>query len=326
MKVALLVNPSASSVSPTSQVMVARQLSQQHDVEILLTNERGHATELTQQVAKGDADTLIVYGGDGTLNEVANGLVGYDMALGVLPGGSTNVFSRIIGLDDDPIVAVEQTLRALLHKNFVDVPVGDVNERRFLFHAGVGFDARVVQKVEDRADLKRWMAHTLFAYKAFTTWLWNYNRKSPHFTVEFSSGENEAESVSGFFTVCLNANPYTYLGSRPLNLVEANALKKNLSAPVTAPKHTGFNDGFVVTTATQLQARDLIRFVRRALSKKRSLKEDSEIDYRPSITNFRIYSEKEFPYQADGDFLGYTNELYFRHLVDGLRLLMPLKL
>lgn len=315
MKLILLVNPIASSVTPTSQVLVAKMLSKQHDVEILLTDGKGHATDLAEQATKSDAEVLIVYGGDGTLNEVANGLVGSDLVLGVLPGGSTNVFSRIIGLDDDPIVATEQVLNGLRHKNISKIGVGEVNDRIFLFHAGIGFDAQVVQKVEGRAEIKRWVAHLFFIFTAVTTWLWRYDKQNPHFTLDF-----EGEEVNGFFTVCMNANPYTYIGSRPLHLGPLRRFN------IRSKKDTSFNENLVVVTATSLEASDIFRFVFKSISRNKSLKGDPSIDFRGGEKSFRVHFPKEFPYQADGDFLGHTSELHFRHRPDSLNLLFPPKL
>lgn len=323
MKIILVVNPTASSVDPHSQVLVSKKLAEQHEVEILLTDGRGHAVELAQKASKGDADALIVYGGDGTLNEVANGLIGSDLSLGILPGGSTNVLSRIIGLDDDPIVATEQVLNGLKHRNFSKVGVGEVNDRIFLFHAGIGFDAKVIQRVEGRSDLKRWMSHLLFIYSGFMTWLWKYDKKESHFKLEFEDGD----IVDGFFSVCLNANPYTYLGSRPLNLVpQQKSFKLAQTFHFRGRGQSSFNEKLALATATSLKANELLRFVRKALSKKQSLKGDPAIDFRFGQEGFMVHSEREFPFQVDGDFLGYTTELQFRHRPDSLSLLLPPKL
>src|SRR5882762_3922794 len=114
MKVLLLVNSAASSVTARTQVVVQRALSSaDHDVRIAETSRRGHAMRLAQGAAADGVDVVVVLGGDGTLNEAANGLAGSDTALGVLPGGSTNVFARTIGIKNDPIEATSQLLEAL---------------------------------------------------------------------------------------------------------------------------------------------------------------------------------------------------------------------
>ena len=121
LRVMLIVNSFASSVTARNTVMVHRRLSEgrrargtagtklRHDVEVVETNRRGHATRFAHDAARRGFDVVIGYGGDGTLNEVATGIAGTDTALGVLPGGSTNVFARTLGMPNDPLLAVEHT-------------------------------------------------------------------------------------------------------------------------------------------------------------------------------------------------------------------------
>ena len=314
MKIYLLVNPCASSVSPSSQVSVSKMLSDSHDLEIGLTDGRGHAIELARQVAKSDAEVMVVLAGDGTLNEAANGLAGSDVALGVLPGGSTNVFSRTLGFEDDPILAIQQLLGALEAKSIQSINVGEANGRVFLFHLGAGFDAAVVERVERKSImLKQRLSHSLFAYKALTTWLRHYDRTEPHFKVEFDGPNGEKEQVESYFAVCQNSDPYTYLGSRPFNL---------------APGDVGLDKKLAAVTATDLDASSILRMARKALFQKKGLEGVKNIDYRAGLDSFRIFADedKPFAYQADGDYLGYTTELVFRHRPNDLNLVVLPKL
>src|ERR1700682_6159201 len=102
MRVLLIVNASASSVTARARVVIQKALSADHQVTVAETSRRGHATRLAQGAAADGADVVVVLGGDGTLNEAANGLAGTATALGVLPGGSTNVFARTLGMTNDP--------------------------------------------------------------------------------------------------------------------------------------------------------------------------------------------------------------------------------
>ena len=113
MKILLIANSTASSVTARKRVVIAKLLSGAHDVSVALTERRGHATELARAAIVNGVDIVVALGGDGTLNEVANGLVGSDCALAVLPGGSTNVLARTLGLADDPVQACLQLLDAL---------------------------------------------------------------------------------------------------------------------------------------------------------------------------------------------------------------------
>jgi len=171
----LVVNAFASSVTARNTVVVHRALSQGNEVEVVETNRRGHATRFAQDAARRGVDIVIGYGGDGTLNEVATGVAGTDTALGVLPGGSTNVFARTLGMPNDPVLAVQQLAAGIAARTIEPIGLGKVNGRYFCFHTGVGYDAAVVKEVERRASLKRWLGHPLFIYAALRPYRYTKN-------------------------------------------------------------------------------------------------------------------------------------------------------
>ena len=150
---------------------------------------------------------MIGFGGDGTLNEVATGVAGTDTALGILPGGSTNVFARTLGMPNDPVAAVQLLANGLAARDIRPIGLGHVNGRYFCFHTGIGYDAAVVREVERRAVMKRWLGHPLFIYASVRTWMSKYDRSEPHFQVATSA---VPIPVDGYFTIVLNTNPYTY--------------------------------------------------------------------------------------------------------------------
>ena len=170
LRILLVVNTFASSVTARNTVVVHRRLSRDHEVELVETNRRGHATRFAHDAARRGVDVVVGFGGDGTLNEVATGIAGTDTALGALPGGSTNVFARTIGLPNDPVAAVELLAGGIDAGDLRPIGLGRVNGRFFCFHTGVGFDAAVVATVEKRAQLKRWLGHPLFITAGLTTW------------------------------------------------------------------------------------------------------------------------------------------------------------
>src|SRR4051812_10920913 len=205
MRLLLLVNASASAVTARGRVVIQKALSADHDVTFAETSRRGHASRLAQGAAADGVDAVVVLGGDGTLNEAANGLAGSSTALGVLPGGSTNVFARTIGMTNDPIEATGELLGAMARGSRRRIGLGMVNGRYFLFHVGLGFDAAVVQQVEKRSALKRYAGHPLFAWAAVVTWMRHYDRKRPRFAVRFEDG---SVIDDGVFAICLETNPY----------------------------------------------------------------------------------------------------------------------
>ncbi|OWY60756.1 hypothetical protein B7486_67455, partial [cyanobacterium TDX16] len=224
MRVLLLVNSSASSVTARARVVIRKALSADHDVTLAETSRRGHATRLAQGAAGDGTDVVVVLGGDGTLNEAANGLAGTQTALAALPGGSTNVFARTLGLPNDPIEATGVLLDALDRGSIRPVGLGSVNGRYFLFHVGLGFDAASIEQVEKRSSLKRYAGHPLFIWAALTTWMRHYDRSRPRFVVRI--GDEVVDD--GYFTIVLNTNPYTYLGNRPLAIAPDAGLDQPL--------------------------------------------------------------------------------------------------
>lgn len=305
LRILLVVNSFASSVTARNTVVVHRRLSRDHDVELVETNRRGHATRFAHDAARRGVDVVIGFGGDGTINEVATGIAGTDTALGTLPGGSTNVFARTIGLANDPVAAVEQLAAGIDAADLRPIGLGQVNGRFFCFHTGVGFDAAVVRAVERRASLKRWLGHPLFITAALTTWARGYDRKRPYFRVRTADRTVE----EGFFSIVLNTNPYTYLGNRPLDLSHAATLDR----------------GLVVLTFRTMRATTILASLAGAL-RGGGVKPTAHLDEQSELDHLVIESAepgRPFPYQLDGDYLGDTERLEFHHVPDAVRLVWP---
>src|SRR5438045_2902160 len=144
MRLLLIVNETATAVTARRRVLVQRVLGADHKLEVEETSRRGHATRLARGAALDGVEVVVVLGGDGTLSEAADGLAGTTTALAPLPGGSTSVFARTIGVARDPLEATGQLLASLHRNSYRRIGVGCVNGRRFLFHTGLGFDAAVV--------------------------------------------------------------------------------------------------------------------------------------------------------------------------------------
>src|ERR671924_1729795 len=144
----VIVNPYATTVSDRLKNLVVYALQSRYTVEAVDTEKPGHATQICREAAREGYDVVVAFGGDGTANEAANGLVGSDTPLTVLPGGSTNVWCRTLGIPNDVVDATEHLLRIAddFHPRRVDL--GLVNERHFVFASGVGLDASVVERVD----------------------------------------------------------------------------------------------------------------------------------------------------------------------------------
>ncbi|MCB0962074.1 MAG: hypothetical protein KDA98_02030 [Acidimicrobiales bacterium] len=306
MKVLLLVNPFSSSVTARTRVVIRKALAGDHDVELVETARRDHATRLAQGAAADGVEVVVVLGGDGTVNEAANGLVGTSTALAVLPGGSTNVFARGIGLPNDPIEATADVLEALEARSITRVGLGSANGRYFCFHVGMGYDAALVEQVERRSGLKRWAGHPLFIYAGLTTFFRHYDRRHPHFTVRFPDGDHVDD---GYFSVACNTNPYTYVGNRPFDIAPDAHL----------------DNGLAMVSVRSLRADRLLRIMTKALRADGSLARDRHIHYRPDVDAFVVegIDGRPFPYQIDGDYLGEIARIEFRHVPEIMDLVLP---
>ena len=309
MRILLLVNPFSSSVTARARVVIRKALSADHDVELAETNRRDHATRLAKGAAADGVDVVVVLGGDGTLNEAANGLAGSGTALATLPGGSTNVFARTIGLTNDPIEATGELLDALAAGSIRRVGLGSLNGRYFLFHTGLGFDAAVIEQVERRPQVKRYLGHPLFVYAAFSTWFRHFDRSRKRFRVAFPDGPDAAREVDdGAFAVILNTNPYTFLGNRPLDI----APQATLDSPLVA------------VTIRTMRLDTILRVSGAALAGKGRVQHiGSKVDTRTDVRHIEVTGHGPFPYQVDGDFLGTTEQVSIRYEPDVLDLVLP---
>jgi diacylglycerol kinase family enzyme len=313
MKVFLIVNASASSVTPRSRVVIQRALSLRHELTVAETARRGHATRLARGAVADGADAIVVLGGDGTLNEAANGVAGSDVVLGMLPGGSTNVFARTIGFTNDPIDATGELLEAMEKNSQKHIGLGKVNDRYFLFHLGIGYDAAVIERVEKRASLKRYAGHPFFVWTSLLTWARMSGHKTPRFSVKFprpsksTTLHGASDTVGGYFTICLNSNPYTYLGNRPFTIDPSLTLENALS----------------VLTVRSLSGPTLMKITGSAMMSGRYLRQHGQTDFRSDVSSFEVSGFGPFPYQLDGDYVGDVEHLSVRHEPKKLRIYVP---
>lgn len=304
MRLLLVVNTSASSVTARARVVIHKALSADHDVVMKETNRRGHAARLAQGAAADGIDIVVVLGGDGTMNEAANGLAGSGTALAVLPGGSTNVFARTIGMANDPIEATSQLLSALAAGSVERVGLGQANSRYFLFHAGIGFDAAVVAAVEKLASLKRYAGPALFLGAALLTWANGYERRYPAFSVASDAGP---EIDDGYFAVCLNTDPYTYFGNRPLKLVPGTSLGTPLSLVVLR----------------KLTLRAVLPVVATAFGPGLGHAGRRHTSLLRPVHDATIKGHRPVPYQVDGDYVAESDQIELRWAPDVLSLVLP---
>ncbi|WP_420444885.1 diacylglycerol/lipid kinase family protein [Candidatus Poriferisodalis sp.] len=308
MRVLLLVNDSASSTTARTRVLIHTVLSERHDTEVAFTNRRGHAARLARGAATTGTDAVVVLGGDGTLNEAANGVAGTDCVLAALPGGSTNVFARTIGTPDDPLVATEAVLDALEAGSITSAGLGRTSGRFFLFHCGMGLDAAIVERVERHPTLKRYLGHPLFLLAGVDTLLRHYDRRTGTLSARIAGPEST--QVDGcFLIVVANTDPYTFLGSRPVHIAPAATLHNGLS----------------VVGLRSLRLADSLNVISAVFGANGSLGDidPSVVQRIDHVRELTVTGIRPFGHQLDGDHLGAVDELRIEWVPDVLRLVMP---
>ena len=217
MRALVVVNPRATAMSPRERDVLAHALGAETDLEVAETENRGHAAALACRAMRNGTDVVVALGGDGTVNEVVNGLLTDGVhdgvpALGVVPAGSTNVFARALGLPNDPIEATGALLDGLRSGSRRPVSMGRVDDRWFVFAAGIGFDGAIVGGVEAQRRRGRKSTHLLYARVGLAEFV-RSDRRHPKVHVELPDGTTFDDV---YFAIVTNTDPWTYAGNRPL--------------------------------------------------------------------------------------------------------------
>jgi diacylglycerol kinase family enzyme len=283
MEVILIVNPYASSVSEARVRAVEAELERVARVRTLLTERPGHGTEL----AAAGGDAVVVFSGDGGINEVLNGAPP-GVPLGFLPGGGANVLARALGLPRDPAAAARQVAEALESGRTRTISVGRVNGRRFGFSAGIGLDAELVRRVDalGRRDDGKRPGDAAFVKSALRLVVEERLRFEPVLEVK---GRGRAA-----FALVANGDPYTYAGSIPIRV--APEARFELGLDLVAPKR--------VRAATLPR---LLRYVLAGRGQARS----RELLYGHDLDRIEIACDRPLPLQADGEDLGDVEHAVF---------------
>jgi diacylglycerol kinase family enzyme len=282
----VIVNPYAATVSDRLRHLVVYALNGRYDVDAVDTQERGHATVLCREAAHEGYDVVVAFGGDGTVNEAANGLLGSDTPLCALPGGSANVFAKILGIPGELVDATEHLLAMADDWRVRDVDLGEVNGRCFTFNSGVGLDASVVERVDARADLKARFGPWFFTWKALSTYVGRYLARAPRMDADVAG-----RTLRGVTTVVQNGAPFTYFNDLPIEIAEGAALDSGALA------------GAVLRRATPL---GLAAIGLRTLSPRASVVGHRQIEGFQDVRELTVRSADghPLPLQVDGDFIG----------------------
>ena len=289
----VIVNPYATTVSDRLKHLVVYALRGSYQVDAVDTKARDHATELCREAARQGYDVVVAFGGDGTVNEAANGLAGSDTPLSCLPGGRTNVYCRMLGIPTDVVDATEHLLQMANDWHPRRVDLGYVNERKFLFSAGVGLDASVVDRVDAHPNLKARLGEWFYTWTAINTFNRRYLLNPPRLEAEI-----DGQAVSGVTAIVQNAAPYSYFGSRPVHIGEGAALD------------SGDLSGVVLERARPI---DIPTIAWRALSRRARMTRHRQVHPFSGLELLRVRSldNRPLPLQVDGDYIGEVEEAAF---------------
>jgi diacylglycerol kinase family enzyme len=289
----IIVNPYATTVSDRLKNLVVYALRGRYEVDAIDTNARGHATELSREAAREGYDVVVAFGGDGTVNEAANGLVGSATPLCCLPGGRANVYCRMLGIPTDVVDATEHLLLMADDWHPARVDVGSVNERAFLFSAGAGLDASVVERVDAHPRLKARYGEWYYTTMALRTFARRYVLHPPR--LEAQVGD---EAIAGVTVIVQNATPYTYFGDRPVEMAEGATLHSGDLAAVVLERATPF---------------DVPTIILRALSRHLRVSHHSHVHAFSGAHRLlvRTLDDRPLPLQVDGDYIGEVDEAVF---------------
>ncbi|CKH39406.1 diacylglycerol kinase family lipid kinase [Mycolicibacterium smegmatis] len=315
MRAVLIVNPNATSTTAAGRDLLAHALESRVSLTVAHTDHRGHAIEIAREATRDGVDVLIVHGGDGTVNEVVNGVLGEcgsrpdadsAPAVSVVPGGSANVFARALGISPDPIDATNQLVDLLSdYHNGNDwrrIGLMDCGERWAVFTAGMGVDGDVVAAVEAQRAKGRKVTAGRYIRVAVREVLASV-RKEPSLTLHLPG----REPVPGVhFAFVSNSSPWTYANSRP----------------VWTNPDTTFETGLGVFATTSMNVWSNLRLVRQMLSRKprvegKHLIRDDDV---PTVT---VTSDTPVACQIDGDYVGLRETMSFTAVPAALKVVAP---
>jgi diacylglycerol kinase family enzyme len=296
----IIVNPYATTVSDRLRHLVVYALQGRFEVDAVDTEARGHATELCREAAHEGYDVVVAFGGDGTVNEAANGLLGSPTPLCCLPGGSANVFGKILGIPGDVVDATEHLLAMADDWRPRQVDLGVVNGRCFTFASGLGLDASVVERVDSNPRMKARLGAYYFTWVAVSTFMRTYLVSPPKLHVDH--GERTLEGVTA---IVQNGSPFTYFQNRPIEIADGAALD------------SGALVGGVLHRATLLSMPS-IAF--RAFSKHARVAGHRQISPLADMEELTVRSAdgRTLPLQVDGDYLGEVTEAHYSVMPNAL--------
>ncbi|WP_326774164.1 diacylglycerol/lipid kinase family protein [Streptomyces sp. NBC_01445] len=322
MRALLVVNPAATTTSARTRDVLIHALASEMKLEAITTEYRGHARDLGRQAAESkDVELVVALGGDGTVNEVVNGLLHHGPnpdrlpRLAVVPGGSTNVFARALGLPNDAVEATGALLDALREGRERTVGLGLAGgtpgtedeaapSRWFTFCAGLGFDGGVIGRVEQQRERGKRSTHALYLRQVVRQFLGEHDRRHGAITLD-RPGENPVTDL--VLSIVCNTSPWSYLGNKPLY----------------ASPRASFDTGLDVLGLKKLSTPSVARYGTQLLTSTpdRGPRGKNAVTLH-DLTDFTLQSKVPLPLQMDGDHLGLRTSVTFTGVRRALRVIV----
>jgi diacylglycerol kinase family enzyme len=312
----LIVNPSATSTTRLRRDVIASALASAFQLDVTETRYRGHATKLASAARSEGYGLVLTLGGDGTVNEAVNGILGSDKesgpglpspadlpAIAALPGGSANVFAGALGLPRDPIDATGQILRAVAEHRVRTIGLGAADGRYFTFNAGLGLDAEVVRAVQGLRAHGEPATSALYARIALRQFYRQTDRRHPSLTIQC---DHEPPEDPVFIAIVSNTAPWTYLGNREVN----------------ANPRAGFDTGLDLFALRRMSTLSTFTAIGKMLTASNggTLRGRSVLAYhdQPRLT---MRASRPVAFQIDGEYVGERELVAFRSVPKALRVI-----
>ena len=301
----LIVNPHATTMDGNTPELVARSLAGLVDLDVRQTRYRGHARELA---AEADADLVLVLGGDGAVNETVNGIMSRPAGLsgsalpliGVIPGGGGNVFARALGLPLGTEAAIGRIRDVIAAGSYRTIGLGLAGDRYFTFSADLGWDAEVMDEMDQLRETGRRQSTTLYLRTIVRQFFRGTDRRVPALTLE-RDGQPPVDGL--FMTVVTNRSPWTYFGGRAL-------------LPVPNPD---FNSGLDLLALRRLRLGTIVSAVSQLLWVRSRPPRGRHLLSMPGLESLVIRSARPIAFQVDGEYLGETKAVEFRFVPHAIR-------
>jgi diacylglycerol kinase family enzyme len=303
----LIVNRYATSMTGTVTDLVVRSLAGLVDLDVERTQYRGHARELA---AAARADLVIVLGGDGSVNEVVNGVMSRaepveagpagKPLMAVIPGGGANVLARGLGLPADTAAAIRRVREVIAAGRYRTMGLGLAADRYFTFSAGLGMDAEVVREVDRLRGEGHRESAALFLRTMVRQYYGGTDRRRPALTME-RDGQPPVGDL--FMTIITNRSPWTYLRDRPL-----------LPVP-----HPDFNSGLDLLALRRMRVTTMVNAVGQMLYVRSRPPRGRNLLSVLGSESLTIRSARPIAFQADGEYLGETEAVKFQFVPHALR-------